>query len=304
MLTKQQQATHFLQFRHFQRFPELVHGVFTRQGGHSTGQYEAMNTSTTLKAASDGTGDSIDHVIRNRQLVLETLGIADYPALSVWQIHGADVAVFNHQDDWRIDWSQDSYYFASWHPDTIRKADAIITNETGVGLALSFADCTPLLFYDPVKHVIGIAHGGWRGTARGIALATVDAMCMRFGCQSRDIHVGIAPAIGPCCYEVSQTVRDHFTGEQIFPEMPTREQYRAPVQQSAQFSTVRLADGRESLRLDVQASNREQLMLAGILPEHCETLEICTSCHKDTFFSHRGHAGKTGRFPVVIALRK
>jgi purine-nucleoside/S-methyl-5'-thioadenosine phosphorylase / adenosine deaminase len=301
-LIEQQRVTRYLQFSHLSQFSELAHGIFTRHGGHSQGYYEGLNTSTTLKTATEN-GDKIANVIRNRQLALSSLGIADYPAVSVWQVHGADVATVTKQDGWRTDWSRDSYYFRSWEPAAVRKADALITQEQEIALALSFADCTPILFYDPVEQVIGIAHGGWRGTARGIVMATIDALQERFGCQPRNIYAGIAPAIGPCCYEVSSMVRDIFMGRQEFDERPIAERYRDRVCQSAQFTTVRMADGRESLRLDVQGTNRGQLLLSGILPEHIETLEICTSCQKEDFFSHRGHAGKTGRFPVVIALR-
>jgi copper oxidase (laccase) domain-containing protein len=43
--------------------------------------------------------------------------------------------------------------------------------------------------------------------------------------------------------------------------------------------------------------------MAGVLPEHIESSEICTSCEKKRFFSHRGEYGKAGRFPSILALR-
>ena len=159
----------------------------------------------------------------------------------------------------------------------------------------------PIVFHDPVRHVIGIAHGGWRGTARGVVLATVDAMRERFGCQPHDILAGIGPSIGTCCYEVSEQVRDLFLGRQPFETMPTQERYRDAVYASATFSTVQLAD-RESLRLDLWETNRKQLLFAGLTSEHIEVSGVCTSCHVDNFFSHRKEHGKTGRFPVIIAL--
>src|SRR5437879_6987164 len=122
----------------------------------------------------------------------------------------------------------------------MRKADAIITRQRGVTLSLSFADCTPILFYDPVQQVIGLAHGGWRGTARGIALATVEAMAARFDCQPRTILAGVAPSIGACCYEVSEQVQRFYSGEDQFDEMPTLERYRKLVRESAVFSTRQL----------------------------------------------------------------
>jgi copper oxidase (laccase) domain-containing protein len=91
-------------------------------------------------------------------------------------------------------------------------------------------------------------------------------------------------------------------GEVEFDEMPTVEKYRERVRESAVFSTKQLED-RVSLRLDIRESNYKQLLLAGLLPEHIEMPGICTGCSTDLFFSHRMEQGKTGRFPVVLALR-
>ncbi|HCI82249.1 MAG TPA: peptidoglycan editing factor PgeF [Ktedonobacter sp.] len=216
-------------------------------------------------------------------------------------MHGAEVYAPDIANNWRTDWANRSYYDRLWTPEEMHKGDALMTNQRGVALALSFADCVPIVFHDPVQQVIGIAHGGWRGTARGVVMATVDAMRERFGSQPHDILAGIGPSIGTCCYEVSEQVRDLFLGTQQFETMPTQERYRDAVYTSATFSTVQLAD-RESLRLDLGETNRKQLLFAGLTPEHIEVSGVCTSCHVDNFFSHRREHGKTGRFPVIIAL--
>ena len=302
MIEQQGDNACFLQFSHYLRFPEITHGVFTRYGGYSTTPYTGLN-------ASLSTGDSFEHVLRNRFLVLESLGIEAYPCATLWQVHGAEIAVLDTQaevwDDWRSDWPHRSYAVDGqemmWTLKPRRKADAVITKQTGVALALSFADCTPILLYDPVRCVIGMAHGGWRGTARGIALATIAAMNEQFGCQPGDIFAGIAPSIGSCCYEVSEQVQQLYLGVEQFDEMATAEQYRSLVRESAVFSTKQLSN-RVSLRLDIRETNRNQLLMAGLLPEHIEMPGICTGCRTDLFFSHRMEHGKTGRFPVVLAM--
>ena len=288
---------HYLQFNHYQQFPDLIHGVFTRQGGYSPPPYSSLNTSTP----PFNPGDSIENVVRNRVLALQALDIAAYPCVTLWQVHGADIAIYNAQEEWRTDWAYSSYYEHTWTPQSIRKADALITKEKRVALALSFADCVPILLYDPVEQVIGLVHGGWRGTARGIVAATLHAMYEYSGCQPRNIYAGIGPAIGPCCYEVSKDVQQLFLGQVQFETMLTQERYRDLINEAAVFSTLALPD-RTSLRLDLQATNRNQLLLAGVAPEHIETMEICTCCNTDRFFSHRGEQGKTGRFPVLLAL--
>ena len=288
----------YLQFSHYSQFPDLIHGVFTRQGGYSQEPYRSLNTSTP----PFNPGDSIENVVRNRGLAMQALDVAMYPCVTLWQVHGADIAIYNTQEAWRTDWADSSYYEHSWTAQSIHKADALITKERGAVLALSFADCVPILLYDPVEQVIGLVHGGWRGTARGIVAATLEAMHEYAGCQPHNIYAGIGPAIGPCCYEVSETVQQLFLGQLQFETMPTHERYRDLINEAAVFSTVTLPDKR-SLRLDLQATNRNQLLLAGVTPEHIETLEICTSCNTDRFFSHRKEQGKTGRFPVLMALR-
>lgn len=298
MIEHQYNQLRYLQFNHYQQFPELIHGIFTRQGGSSQAPYASLNTSTSLKGEHK---DSVDNVTHNRQLVLQALGLTEYPCVTLWQIHSADVATLSPDAEWRTDWAYASYYYHTWTPETIHKADAIITRQRGIAIALSFADCTPITLYDPVAGVIGIAHGGWRGTARGVVLATIDAMCQQFGCQVDDIHAGIGPTIGPCCYEVSNAVQDLFMGRQEFDEMPTAARYRDLVHESATFSSVQLPD-KESLRLDLRATNRKQLLMAGLQPQHIEDAGICTACHTDLFYSHRKENSMTGRFPVVMAL--
>ena len=299
LIEKQHGDLRYLQFSQYLKFPHIRHGIFTRLGGYSPSPYQGLNTATPPRGWA--AGDSVDNVVRNRALALQALDISDYPCVTLWAVHGADSVVLDIKDEWRSDWACHSYYEKSWTPASIRKGDALITNERGVAITLSFADCTPITLYDPVREVIGVVHGGWRGTARGIVPAAVETMVERFDCQPQSIHAGIAPTIGTCCYEISENVQQLFLGQEEFEDIPTREQYRDIVRESAVFSTRQLLD-RKSLRLDLQATNCNQLLMAGLRPEHIEVMEICTSCNTDKFFSHRGEQGKTGRFPVIMAL--
>ena len=166
---------HYVQFALFQQFPELAHGSFTRNGGVSTFPFQGLNVSVS-------SGDTFENVLRNRYMALQSLQIENYPCATAWMVHSADVIRFDVEDwdDWRTDWPYRSYsvdgYELIWTTRPRRKADAIITKQRGVALAMSSADCIPMMFYDPVQQVIGIAHVGWRGGARGLAAATVNAM--------------------------------------------------------------------------------------------------------------------------------
>ncbi len=301
MIERQHGRVRYVQFCHFLHFPDLIHASFTRLGGYSKTPYGGLNVSYS-------SGDDFDNVIRNRLLALKALQIQTYPCATLWMVHGAEVATLGVEtwDDWRTDWSHRSYQVDQheliWTTKPRRKADALITRNRGVALAMSSADCVPLMFYDPVESVIGIAHAGWRGTARGIAAITIDAMCEQFGSYPNNIRAGIGPSIGSCCYEVTEEVRRYFLGQQEFDSNPTDGSYHKLIRESAVFTVKRIQD-RDSLRFDLWETNCNQLLMAGVLPEHIESSEICTSCEKEHFFSHRGEHGKAGRFPSILALR-
>ena len=302
MIEQQHGDARYLQFSHLLQFPDLIHASFTRLGGYSKTPYRGLNVSYSI-------GDDFDNVLRNRLLALKSLQIQAYPCATLWMVHGAEVATLSMEqwDDWRTDWSHYSYQIDQheliWTTKPRRKADALITRRSGVALAMSSADCAPLLFYDPVERVAGLAHAGWRGTARGIAANTIHAMGEQFGCCPINIRVGIGPSIGPCCYEVSEDVRDYFMGHQAFDPDPTDVRYRKLIRESAVFTMKRI-HGHDSLRLDLWETNRNQLLMAGVLPGHIESSEVCTSCKKEHFFSHRAEHGKAGRFPTILALRQ
>jgi YfiH family protein len=148
------------------------------------------------------------------------------------------------------------------------------------------ADCVPLLFYDPSKEVIGVAHAGWKGTIRLIAQATIRALEDHFGCSTQNIVVGIGPSVGPCCYQVGQEVVSQV--EQVF--------------ETKQHSVInRSADGKGYL--DLWEANLKQLLDAGVPEENIEIARTCTCHHHNVFFSYRYERGKTGRFGAGIFIR-
>src|SRR5947209_18792694 len=105
----------------------MSHGVFTGLGGYSTAPYKGLN-------ASFSTGDSLENVIRNRLLVLQSLDLQAYPCATLWQVHGAGVTTLDPDkdpwDDWHSDWPHRSYLVdeqeLTWTIKPRRKADALI----------------------------------------------------------------------------------------------------------------------------------------------------------------------------------
>jgi YfiH family protein len=171
------------------------------------------------------------------------------------------------------------------------EADAIVSNEPGLALAVQVADCAPILLADGRSGVAAAVHAGWRGTAAGVAAEAVRAM-RALGSSPEDIVVAVGPSIGPCCYEV---------GDELIDAFMMSGQRRADVDRW--FSRVS-RDGRagSSLRLDVALANRDQLVDAGILPDGIYACGLCTQTYRNIFDSYRADGAGAGRMAAVIRV--
>jgi len=166
------------------RNPDVRHGFFGREGGHSTGIYGSLNCGL-------GSNDDQANVARNRAHVATALGLAPEYLVTAFQSHTADVAIINGV------------------PDAPPQVDALVTDKRGLALGVLAADCTPVLFADAKAGIIGAAHAGWRGAADGVLDMTVQVMC-EIGGKRQDIHAVIGPTIRQVSYEVGVEFRDRF----------------------------------------------------------------------------------------------
>jgi YfiH family protein len=159
--------------------------------------------------------------------------------------------------------------------------DGLVTDVPGVALLLRFADCQPILLYDPVHHALALVHAGWRGIALAIARRAVERMQAEFNSRPDDLVAGLGPAIGPCCYTVGSKVAAALG--YVLPD----------------WARAMKSDG-DRWRLDITAANVQLLAASGV--KQIEASDLCTACHTDEFYSHRAESGKTGRFGVVAYL--
>ena len=172
----------FFQFENLQQYPTIRHAIFTRHGGHSTGDFQSLNV-------SHGLGDSADHIRKNRNRISRV--IEGHDLVFVKQVHGDQVVILNRGNT-------ESY--GGIHQ-AFGTGDAIVTDVSGKLLATQLADCQSILLYDPIRHVVANVHSGWRGSIKNIIGRTVRVMKEYFKCHSADLIAGIGPSLGPCCAE-------------------------------------------------------------------------------------------------------
>jgi len=216
----------------------------------------------TSDASIDFTPENFDSPLSETQRAyLKKESGLDIPQV-FWrkQIHGDDVLLARNG----VKSSQDC-------PD----ADAYITNEKKLPIAIRTADCVPVFIFDPVRRVIGLAHAGWKGTYKAIAAKTVQKMQEKFSCQPSDLKIILGPSIRQCCYQVGEEFRDYFPAH--------------------------VHDRGGHLYADVTGANRDQLLKVGVRPENIQDSEICTCCDKN-YFSFRRDGAKAGRMISLMML--
>jgi hypothetical protein len=239
--------------------PAFHHALVTRLGGVSVGHAASLNLGSTV-------GDDPWAVVENHRRLFAALDVDPQRVVTPHQVHGARVARVGEAQGGQV----------------IPETDALVTDEPGVALLLRFADCIPVLFYDPVHHAAGLAHAGWRGTAAGVVDATVRAMGESFGSRPSDLWAGVGPAIGPDAYAVGQEVVDA-----IKATLPPG---------------VSAAERRgEQWYLDLPGAVAAQLRAAGV--GRVEPSGLHTAGHTEEWYSHRAEKGRTGRFGALAMLR-
>lgn len=235
------------------------HGFFTRKGGASSGIFKGLN-------CGPGSSDQTEIVAINRARVATALDVTPDHLLTLHQVHSADVMTITE-------------------PFTTRpRADAMVTNQPGIALAVLTADCQPVLFADADAGVIGAAHAGWRGTRDGVLEATLAAMTALGATLSR-IHAVVGPCISQRAYEVGPEFFEAFTDDD-----------RA----SARFFANGTGD---RMLFDLPGYGVHRLRAAGV--GHAEWTRHCTYTDAERFYSFRRttHAGEADYGRLISAIR-
>jgi polyphenol oxidase len=220
----------------------IRHGFFTRHGGVSQGIYASLNCGL-------GSRDEAAAVRENRARVAAHLQAAGL--VTAHQIHSPTAIIVTKP----------------W-PETERpRADALVTAARGVALGVLAADCTPVLFADPIAGVVAAAHAGWRGAIAGVLESTIASM-ENLGARRQDIRAAVGPCIGQNAYQVGWD----FEREFLLRDGDSRPFFARPS-----------PDSRPHFDLPAYALHR--LQRAGV--GHANSCTACTYTHADDFFSYR-----------------
>lgn len=271
-MLEEKQGISFITFGIYKAVPAVTAAVSTRCDGQSTGRFASLNMSFA-------SGEPADTIRANRRAYLQALHIDPVTIVACNQVHGIHIEAVGRESCGNGALTRET---------AIPACDGLMTNQSDVPLTMNFADCTPLLFVDPVHHAVAVSHGGWRGTAGNIGKVTLQAMASQYGTQAGDVLAAIGPAIGGCCFEV---------GPEVI------EQFRPLFTAQDMYELARYIRETGKYYFDLPKANEKLLMQAGILPEHLENTHLCTYCRDDLFYSYRKaskQGQQTGRHMAVI----
>ncbi|WP_141431271.1 peptidoglycan editing factor PgeF [Bacillus sp. 03113] len=252
------------------RFPGLIAGFTTKNGGKSTNAFSSLNVGFHVH-------DSTEKVYENRQILANLL---DMP-LTNWV--GAEQTHYIHiQPITKAEKGKG----ASRYDQSFKQTDGFFTFDKNILLTLCFADCVPLYFIHPKSKAIAIAHAGWKGTIQGIGREMVQQF-NKNGIHATELLVVIGPSICEKCYVVDDNVIDLVRNN------------LADVEKKP-YTFIK----EHEYLLDLKELNRQILLHSGVLKENIVKTQFCTSCHQEYFYSHRRDRGNTGRMMSFIGWKE
>lgn len=245
----------------------FTHCFTTRLGGVSEGCFESLNL-------GENRGDKPQSVLENYRIVREAMQIEGKPLCFTKQVHKTEVRIVTSAD------AREPF------DPFLYEADGIVSNEQGLSLICFSADCVPVLLCDPVAHVAGAIHCGWRSTVADILGAAVEKMGM-LGASPANIHAAIGPGIELCCFE---------TGPEV------AEGVRRLLGGDASEGTYFSVPGTGKFMVDLKETDHRRLMQLGLAEENISVSDECTSCNSDKYWSHRKTGAKRGTQAALIVV--
>jgi YfiH family protein len=158
------------------------------------------------------------------------------------------------------------------HSDTIvdmdhkheNSGDGLLSKNKNHKLGIKIADCLPVYIFSGES--MCILHCGWRSIIKGITKRAAEL----FG----NFHYALGASIGLCCYEVQDDVATLF---------------------NEKYTDAIMLQNKESF-LDLKAAVIEDLGNEHLVG----SLDLCTKCHPEYFYSHRQGDRKKRNYAVIL----
>jgi YfiH family protein len=228
-----------------------VHAAFpARTGGVSAPPLDSLNLGLSV-------GDDPEAVLENRRRLCAAIGLPQERLVVPGQVHGTTLRWVREAEAGRGAFDS---------PSVIREHDGLLTAAADLGLAISYADCVPIVIVADGEEgpAFATVHAGWRGMIAGIAgLAAAELSAGR-----RLLAAAVGPSIGPCCFAVDEELRRRFE--------------------------ARYPGSAGAVSVDLWHAARLDLEGAGVPADSIDVAGLCTSSDA-RFFSHRRDHGATGR---------
>ncbi len=172
--------------KNLKKIKNLKHGFFNRVGGKSKSIYKSLN-------CGPGSKDLPSNIKKNLQIVKKKISNSASDIFLLNQIHSNKFIFI------------DKEYKTKIKP----KADAVITNQKKLPIAVLTADCVPVLIYDSKKKIIAAIHAGWKGAYKNIVGKVLKFM-IKMGSKPQNIMASIGPSISVKNYEVQDDFKKKF----------------------------------------------------------------------------------------------
>lgn len=255
------------QLTYYDLAPDVLAFSTTRHGGYSRGEYGEFNINRYC-------GDSEVATEQNLQLLSAELGVATDHIIMPHQTHGTEIRHIAAD-------------FLSLPAETKRLVlegvDAVMTNESGICVGVSTADCIPILIYDCEKHALAAVHAGWRGTVQCIVMKAVAAMRQTYGSTPAELKAVIGPGISLEAFEVGDEVYEQFL--------------------SAGFDMEPISRRETKWHIDLPECNRRQLLDCGVSENNITVSAVCTYSNSADYFSTRRLGINSGRIFTAGVMR-
>jgi len=225
------------------KFVNIKHCFFSRKNGVSKGYYESLNCGL-------GSNDNKERVLKNLEIVSQKISPSTESIITLNQKHTNQVVYFKDKQSVKNKLT----------------GDAIVSKVKNVGIGILTADCAPIIFYDPVRKIVGCAHSGWKGALNGIIENTVKKF-NELNSNNSDLVAVVGPCIGKNSYIVKKDLIEKFIAKnrknQIFFKKIDNEKYT----------------------FDLRAFINKKLLNLNI--KKIENIQLDTFLDKKFFFSYR-----------------